>query len=189
VAALITLVGIVASLIISIALTRVTYKLYTKQPILSFKEEILATKSLIIPSFLGGLLYGLIVFGGLLLLIIPGIIFSVWYAFSAMGIVLDKKPVLESLSYSKSLVMGRFWKTLLYIFVPAFCITVFQAAISGIINIPSGIASTNTVLEVITAILDGLLSLALAPLSTIPFVILYDELKKNPTTPTTPTQA
>lgn len=52
----------------------------------------------------------LITLGGTLLLIIPGIIFGVWFAFSRFVFVDKNIGVKASLSASKALVKGRFWK-------------------------------------------------------------------------------
>lgn len=53
---------------------------------------------------------GLIIFGGLILLIIPGIMFGVWFSF-ALFLAIDKNMgIKEALKQSKAMVKGRFWK-------------------------------------------------------------------------------
>ena len=54
------------------------------------------------------ILQGLIVLGGILLLVIPGIIFIIWYAFATMAVILEEKRPREALAFSHSLVRGRF---------------------------------------------------------------------------------
>ena len=49
---------------------------------------------------------------GTLLLIIPGIIFSVWFSFSLYTFVLENKKGTEALSSSRQLVKGKFWPIL-----------------------------------------------------------------------------
>ncbi|MEK7168493.1 MAG: hypothetical protein AAB778_00600 [Patescibacteria group bacterium] len=62
--------------------------------------------------FLISLVVGLIVLVGLVLLVIPAIMFGVWYSFSTW-LVLDKNMgVFEALKQSKAMVKGRFWKVL-----------------------------------------------------------------------------
>lgn len=62
--------------------------------------------------FLVSLVVGLIVVLGLVLLIIPAVIFGVWYSFS-VWLVLDKgMKIREALKTSKAMVKGRFWKVL-----------------------------------------------------------------------------
>lgn len=71
-----------------------------------------------IPTFsLLVVVLGLIQIGGLILLIVPGIIFGVWYSFSKFLFVEKKLSIMESLKESKKLVLGRFWKIIGRLFV------------------------------------------------------------------------
>ena len=63
-----------------------------------------------------GFLGGLIVFG-LAVLIIPGIIWAVYYMFLPYVVSVTSLFGKKALDYSKSLVQGRFWRTLGYFFV------------------------------------------------------------------------
>ncbi len=63
------------------------------------------------------ILFLLIEIGGLILLIIPAIIFGVWYGFAQYIFVNEEKGVRESLGVSKNLVTGRFWKVFGRLFV------------------------------------------------------------------------
>ncbi len=54
----------------------------------------------------------LIEVGGIILLIIPGIIFAIWYGFAKFTFVDQDLNVIESLKASRKLVKGRFWKVL-----------------------------------------------------------------------------
>ncbi len=58
---------------------------------------------------LTSLLVALAVFGGLLLLIIPGLVFIVWFGFAQIISVLEDKKPLAALTRSKELVTNRFW--------------------------------------------------------------------------------
>jgi hypothetical protein len=51
----------------------------------------------------------LIVLGGFILLIIPGLVFAVWYALSTHAAMLDDKHGMEALTASRELVRGKFW--------------------------------------------------------------------------------
>lgn len=55
---------------------------------------------------------GLIVLLGGILLIIPGVIFAVWFAFSVLLVIDKNLSVKEALKQSKFMVMGDFWKVL-----------------------------------------------------------------------------
>lgn len=62
--------------------------------------------------FLLSVILGLITVGGLILLIIPGILFVVWFAFSKFIMIEKKVGIKESLVKSKILAKGIYWKIL-----------------------------------------------------------------------------
>lgn len=67
------------------------------------------------PRVLGTLaLGGLIIFGLTLLLIVPGIIWNVYYLFAMYVAAITSLSGKKALDYSKSLVKGAFWRTLGY---------------------------------------------------------------------------
>lgn len=70
------------------------------------------TWKLMVPVILVAVLQFLAVFGGFILLIVPGILFAVWFAFAQMAVMLEKKQGVQALSYSRSLVRGRFFQVL-----------------------------------------------------------------------------
>jgi uncharacterized membrane protein len=104
---------------------------------------------------------GIIFVFGALLLIIPAIIFGVWYSFS-MWLVLDKEMgVFESLRASKMLVNGRFWKIL------------GRSAIFGLFSIVISI-----VVSIVPFVGEFAVSF-LSPLFMLPFYLLYRDLSIN----------
>jgi len=58
------------------------------------------------------ILAGLIIFGGYILLIIPGVILAIYFSFVVYVAVVEKKGGTEALWRSKSLVLGHFWRVL-----------------------------------------------------------------------------
>ena len=58
------------------------------------------------------LLQTIFLLGLFLLLVIPGIYFGVYWAFSTLAVVLSDKRFKGAMDYSKSLVQGRWWRTL-----------------------------------------------------------------------------
>ena len=63
------------------------------------------------------LLGGLIILGLSILLIIPGLIWALYYAFSVQVVVLKNIGGKKALDYSKSLVKGQWWETFGTLFV------------------------------------------------------------------------
>jgi hypothetical protein len=65
-------------------------------------------KNLWVFSLLSVLVF-LTVFGGTILLIIPGIVFAIWFSFSKLVFVNEKLGIVDSMKKSRGLVKGRFW--------------------------------------------------------------------------------
>jgi hypothetical protein len=68
-------------------------------------------------SLSANLLTVLIVAGLLLLLVVPGIIWSVYYVFVVYAVALRGLSGKKALDYSKSLVKGHWWEVFAYLFV------------------------------------------------------------------------
>lgn len=107
------------------------------------------------------LVIGLIILGGTILLIIPAIIFGVWFSFSVF-LVLDKNVgIKEALKTSKLMVKDKFWKIL----GRSFVFGLFVLIVSIILSlIPY---AGNLILSFI------------APLFMLPTYLLYRDLSIN----------
>ena len=119
-------------------------------------------------------LVSLAVGGGLLLLIVPGIIFGVWFGFATLVVVLEQKRGMEALRESKRLVKGRLsavFSRLLLLIVPGI---VTMLAFSFFIGffVPDETAAT--------ALSDGIGSIVVVPVMMIYLYFLYTDLKQNP---------
>jgi hypothetical protein len=111
------------------------------------------------PFSLLSILAALIVGLGFILLIIPGIIFMVWFRFSSFELITNGKGVKDSLSGSKKLVAGRFWAVLGRLVV----ISLFSALAGLVLSaIPFG--------------LGGMVTALLGALFMLPYFLLYREL-------------
>jgi hypothetical protein len=115
------------------------------------------------PTIYTSLLTGLVIFGGTVLFIVPGIIFSVWYVFSTYAVILDNKKGGVALKFSKSLVIGRWWRMVWRIVVPSLLFgliayviilaiilptnwSYFSTSLNSAINIPE-ISSTSSYVD------------------------------------------
>lgn len=78
---------------------------------LSFRSTYSSAWKLLFKFFTTSFLVGLTVILGLVLLIIPGIIFSVWFAFSLFEVI-NGKGTTQAMKESKRLSSGKFWKVL-----------------------------------------------------------------------------
>lgn len=71
-----------------------------------------------LPAAIGtGLLSFLILFGLFLLLIVPGVIWSIYYAFSFLVVAVRHLSGKKALDYSKSLVKGQWWRVAWFLFL------------------------------------------------------------------------
>lgn len=130
--------------------------LESKNP--DLKSTLVSSWKKLVGFVLVGLLVGLIVFSGVLLLVIPGIIFGVWLYFSQFAYLDKNLGIRESLRVSKALVDGRFW-------------SVFgrMLAIGLLMGLASMVVSSVPYLGSVVVCLFG-------ALSTLPMFLLYKEL-------------
>lgn len=74
-------------------------------------------------SYLWVSIIGILVFiGGFVMLVIPALIFAVWFAFSQHALLLEGKHGWEAFKRSRELVKGHFWAVVLrYVFIALVC--------------------------------------------------------------------
>lgn len=95
----------------SIVIIQITERLHTKKSIP--RRKLGETAWTLWTSFmLTYLLVVVVELTGAILLIIPGIIFFVWFEFAPQIVTLERTPILASLSTSRELSRGRFWAVL-----------------------------------------------------------------------------
>ncbi|MEF8846998.1 MAG: hypothetical protein V5A57_01020 [Candidatus Paceibacterota bacterium] len=108
------------------------------------------------------ILRGLAIFVGFLLLVIPGIIFSIWFVFSRYVLVAENKKGTGALKASKKLVEGHWWDVLgRVVFLGLVALVV--GAILGFVPLVGQLA----------------VSLLLPPFSATFLFMLYEDLKKE----------
>jgi len=108
------------------------------------------------------------------LLIIPGIIFSIFYAFSLYVFIFEGKRDIEALRRSKSLVKNYFWPVLLRIALVA----VVFIILFSILEIPLSLVSEESVFYTIWNIVLQLIAVIVSPLSIIYLSKIYKNLVK-----------
>lgn len=187
---LIVAISIFISLWISIVLILITDKLYKKE---NFDVNQLYREAFSkIPSYLWvSVLVFLVVLGGFFLLIIPAILFAIWFEFAPYINVLENKnnKGLQALRTSKSLVKGRWWPTFWRLLVPPLFIYVIVVIIIGALTyVLSGgnldLISPNSQSNLILNSLTTLILTILTPLFLTFVIILYNNLKATKQNPT-----
>jgi len=113
------------------------------------------------------LLAGIVPMGGFLMLVIPGIIFSVWFIFSAYVFVYEGRKGFEALFASKSYARGYWWPI-------AGRFLVMFLAIAGVVTIVgifSAIFGAGTAL-----ISNAIISMLITPFAVLYTILIYRDL-------------
>lgn len=127
------------------------------------------------PFLLTGFLSGLFIMLGFIVLIIPGIILSVWYAFVSYAVVLEGKRGMASLNASREYVRGHWFSVFsrFVIFMVALVVaSVIVSTLSGILSF--GDKELGAVLSTIAGHVFNIFS---TPLMLIYWYFLYSDLK------------
>ncbi|NQU83424.1 MAG: hypothetical protein HQ536_01815 [Parcubacteria group bacterium] len=179
---------VIVSLWVSIVLIDFLDKNLTKKGV-NLSESISKGFRVFVPVILLSIVVGLIQFAGFLLLIIPGIIFTIWFVFAIYEMVLGGKDIKESLRSSKELSKNRWWAVAWRYFAPAvfWGVTGWFATSIVVFSTQKLIEITNITLDIISKdILNFVLATAqnafyffFVPLTIASALILYRELKKG----------
>lgn len=120
----------------------------------------------IIPCIVAGLTAWLIVVAGLPLLI-PAIIFSMWFSFYLYTIVIDGERGLSALQKSKLYIKGKILDVFFRLLLFTITIWLIQSITSSVLGLIK-----------IKQITDVLVGFLLSPLSLIFYFVIFDHLKK-----------
>lgn len=170
--------------LISIALVLAINGLLKKEKI-DMKAIYGASYSKIISYIWISILVTVAILGGTLLLIIPGIIFSIWFSFALYILILEGVRGTQALSASRELVKGYFWPVLWRWVAPYF---IFGLLLTIIFVIPVyliGLALGNPMAGFAAEtpwwadLISSVLSILTVPLFTIIGVLIYNSLKKE----------
>jgi len=184
--------GLIISLWISMAFIKTINAVYNQKKVDSIKDELIKTRPLILTAIIAYILNVLIVLGGFILLIIPGIIFSIWFIFAIYSIAIDNNNnAIDALKKSKALVQGRWFETLWLLIIPGIVFSISALIIQAMVGWPLNYilesmgenSFTFLFLSSLSALLSVIISLIFTPLTTAAPTILFIELKKTPLEP------
>jgi hypothetical protein len=185
---LFTLALVIGTTWISLAIIRSAAQIYEHTETKSVKEELKNSLKYIWPSIIIAILVALAELGGLILLVVPAIIFGTWFAFANYALVLDDKRGVAALSASKALVKGRWWEIFWKLLLLGLFFGITLSIIPGMISLPFNLISAATksspvvatVITIIGQILSTIVRVFLVPFPIVANTILYLELKKTP---------
>ncbi len=120
-------------------------------------------------------LTGIILLIGFILLIIPGIIFAVWFAFAGFILISEDIKGMDALKKSKEYVKGRFGSVLWHIFFISALFLIILIALGFTFGIIISLLKIPFGAEIIEIILGSFLG----PLLATYFFVLYQNLKSS----------
>ncbi len=172
-------IAIIFILWISIAFAQIIRDLLENRPATPFKS-IMQTKShLLWPTVYTTLLSALIILGGTLLFFIPGIIFSIWYAFTFYTIIFDGQKGVAALRTSKILVINRWFAILWRIAAPSFIFGLLAMAAVSIAQLSVLVIPAGNIRGIAEIIISNLVNTLCMPFTVAASVILYLNAKKT----------
>lgn len=149
---------------------------------LTVKSSLKKSWNLLLPISIAGLLTFAIIFGGLVLFIIPGFVFMIWYVYTLLSVI-DGKRKMDALRSSKILVKGRFWQTLLRVLAPSLIFGiagyVIQLPFNMLGSLIHSLFPNNIVLAVTNVVGSSVQSLITTPLMAIAIYVLYRSAKQT----------
>lgn len=118
------------------------------------------------------IVHGLIILGGLILLVVPGIIFGIWFCFAGYILVLENKGIIASLGQSKKYVTGNWWSVLgrIIILVVVLLILRIAGAVVAFVFTPLHFLF-------VPQLIIAAVNLVAAPFGVIYLYLLYKNLK------------
>jgi len=156
-------------------------KIYNKQKIDTNKLLEEAFKK-IASYFWVCVLMALVIIAGLILIIIPGIIFTIWFNFAPYANVLENKKGITALKASKELVEKRWFATCWRLIVPPLLVyLIVMAIVIGLTFMVTGGQINNASIEqnLLINSLSTFIFILLSPLFISFSIILYNSLKET----------
>lgn len=161
----------VASILMSIAMIKAVM-----QPTITVKEAYRMAMPYFWRYILLSILTALAIIGGFILLIVPGIIFMVWFTFSYYVLVDENIGTIDSMKRSKALVAGKWFVVfgrLVVLMIAGLVIGMVFGALGGMFG---GTAGAVTIAAVVNLGVNAVLT----PISVAYLYLMYRDLKGLP---------
>jgi hypothetical protein len=155
---------------------------FAKGQSLSSGDAVMGGLPLFLPVLVSSLLYGFGIVIGFILLLVPGIILSVYWSLFLPAAVLDKAGMVGSLARSYQLIRGSWWRTTILLTVFTLIVAVVYTiliifAIGGVIGGMSSAGDLDTtLLDMITLIVSPILGTFMAPFSYAFLLAIHHDL-------------
>ncbi|MEA2429169.1 MAG: hypothetical protein QOF37_2797 [Thermoleophilaceae bacterium] len=129
-----------------------------------------AASPFIIPLIAAGFLYGVMVVVGLILIIVPGLVFLTWFCLYPPAIVIEKRGIFPAFTRSRELVSGNGWRVFGVLVVAVLIQSVLQ-------NLLQRIALNASDSAVVFTIVTTIASVITAPIISLAVSVMYFQLR------------
>lgn len=124
----------IISIVLSIFVSGGLVSISVRKETFTYRELVKAARASFGTYILFIIVSGIFLFGLFLLLIIPGIIFMVYWSVSSYVLFYEKKGILESLKRSLELVKGNWWRMFGYLILVFLLLVVISIGISIVVQ-------------------------------------------------------
>ncbi len=126
-----------------------------------------------------GIVVGFVVMLGFFLLIVPGIIFTVWYALTIQIVVIEGRGATDAMRRSKELTSGNRGKVLAVILLAALLEVIVSLAGDFILGFVAGMVlpDTESVLLIAQSVINIITGVLAAPISATAVILLYYDMR------------
>jgi len=166
----------------TIALFKNLRQLIENKEMIGIKESYFQTSKYLWPIIWTSVLVFFAVLAGFLLLLIPALIFAIWFTYVFYIILFEDKKGVTALKESKKMVSGRWWKTFWLLLAPAVFFGIIIIVIQMVLSLPFGIFLNQESLTYLltNSLLNTIVSSLFAPLTALTTLYLYLSAKANP---------
>ena len=125
------------------------------------------------------IIFFIITLVGMMLFLIPGIFFAIYFGFYLLAIIIDQDDVVASFRRSASLVRNHWWRTFVITLVPFLAIAIISKALEQLIDVPLVFISHVPTFEKIvhSHIIMGVIMAILLPWFLTMLLCQYHDLK------------
>lgn len=180
---LIIAAAILFSIWTNIALVKSIKEMIMGKEALGIKPSLKSSSHLIFPVIYTSIITFAIILVGMLLLVVPGVIFAIWYAFVYYVVIFEEKGGIKALQYSKKLVAGRWWAILWRLLAPGLFFGFILFLINKLFLQLADLIVAGADQIWVGGVISTIWGVIIAPLTILPAIILYLNAKDTPTTP------
>jgi hypothetical protein len=111
------------------------------------------------PLLLFSIAYGMIIFIGLMLFFIPGLLFMVWYSVGAPALLVENLSWSQALARSKELTDGHRWQVFALIIIVSLLVGGVSVMVDGIAKAMLGTGIAASTIDYVVRVILGMVSI------------------------------